>query len=145
MTHEPARRLRGERGTAIITTTVLLFTFTFGAIIWLSRDVNRVVSNESAAQSIAFQAARAGAQQIATDTLRGGGADTVVLDAGAATAEAVRIGNRLLASYGLPGEVDDDDVAIDPSTATVTVTVTIDDPSGASTATGSAQATTDPP
>ena len=143
MTHDPVARLRGQRGTAIITTTVLLFTFTFGAIIWLSRDVNRVVSNESAAQSIAFQAARAGAQQVATGTLRSGG-NEVVLDVGAARTEAIRIGNRLFESYGLPGEVQAGDVVIDEPTATVTVTVTVDDPSGASTATGSAQARTGP-
>ena len=53
--HE-SRRGRGERGTALVTALVLLFAFTAGGVIWLSRDVNRRVSNRSAAQSIAFQA-----------------------------------------------------------------------------------------
>ncbi len=35
---------------------VLIFAFTFLGIVWLARDVDRGVSNRSAAQSIAFQA-----------------------------------------------------------------------------------------
>ena len=44
----------------MVTALVLLFAFTAGGVIWLSRDVNRRVSNRSAAQSIVFQAARVG-------------------------------------------------------------------------------------
>ena len=141
MTGHSSRRLRGERGTAIITVTVLLFTFTFGAIMWLTRDVNRAVSNESAAQSIAFQAARAGAQQVATGALRGRGGDGVVLDPAAAETEARRVADRLFESYGLEGS---SAVAVDEVTATVTVTATVLSPAGAVSATGSAQAQTGP-
>lgn len=136
-------RFRGERGTAIITVTVLLFALTFGTIVWLSRDVNRVVSNRSAAQSIAFQAARAGAQQVATGTLRSGGSDEVVLDEFAATQEAIRIADRLFDSYGLTGSVGPADVTIDGDTVTVTAVVT--DQNGTVSATGSVQAQTGPP
>jgi hypothetical protein len=44
------------------TSLVLLFTFTAGGVVWLARDVDRAISNRAAAQSIAFQAARSGAQ-----------------------------------------------------------------------------------
>ena len=134
-------RLRGERGTAIITVTVLLFAMTFGAIVWLTRDVNRVVSNRSAAQSIAFQAARAGAQQVATGTLRGGGSESVVLDEFAATQEAIRIADRLFDSYGLAGSVGPEDVTVDGDTVTVTAVVV--DANGTVSATGSVQAQTE--
>lgn len=137
-----SRRLRGERGTAIITVSVLLFSFTFGTIIWLSRDVNRFVANESAAQSIAFQAARAGAQQVKTDTLRGGGGESVELDEDAARAEANRVATRLFKSYGLDGFISDPEFNL--ATATVTVTATVRDPYGAVSATGSAQARSGP-
>ena len=59
----------------MVTGLVLLFAFTAGAVIWLARDVNRSVSNRTAAQSIAFQSARSGAQQIDIVVLRDGPSD----------------------------------------------------------------------
>ena len=56
----------------MVTGLVLLFAFTAGGVIWLARDVNRSVSNRSAAQSIAFQAARSAAQQVGITSLREG-------------------------------------------------------------------------
>jgi hypothetical protein len=119
---------------------VLLFTFTAGGILYLSRDVNRVVANRSAAQSIAFQAARAGAQQVDVDSLRGPATDEVVLDAEAATVEARSIADRLLAAYGLEGAVAAPTIEGD----TVTVTVTVIDEFGEQTATASVQARAGP-
>ena len=49
---------------------VLMFAFTAGAVIWLARDVDRAVSDRASAQSIAFQAARSGAQQVDIEALR---------------------------------------------------------------------------
>ena len=49
----------------------LIFAFTFLGLVWLARDVDRGVSNRSAAQSIAFQAARSGAQATSISGLRG--------------------------------------------------------------------------
>jgi len=133
------RRAHGDRGSAVVTALVLLFAFTAGGVIWLSRDVNRVVTNRSAAQSIAFQSARAGAQQVSVGSLRSDASDEVVIDeprareaVGAATA-------RFFESYGVTGSwtmviVGD----------TVRVTVTIEDPVGDQTATGSVQAQTGP-
>ncbi len=74
------RRGRGERGSAVVTALVLLFVFTAGGVIWLSRDVNRVITNRSAAQSIAFQSARAGAQQVDVGSFARRGEPTVVLN-----------------------------------------------------------------
>ncbi|MEO6653550.1 MAG: hypothetical protein ABIP17_12935 [Ilumatobacteraceae bacterium] len=123
--------------------TVLLFTFTFGAIVYLSRDVNRVVSHRSAAQSIAFQSARAGAQQVQPGSLRSsGGPGAVELDEFAAREEAIRVGNRLFSSYGVSGSIRSRDVVVRGDTVTVTATVT--DPNGDASATGSVQAQAGP-
>ena len=133
------RRGRGDRGSAVVTALVLLFAFTAGGVIWLSRDVNRVVTNRSAAQSIAFQSARAGAQQVEVGALRSNGDATVVLNDDRARAEGLRIAGELFAAYGVTGS---SSMAI--SGDTVTVTVTIDDPTGDATASGSVQAQTGP-
>lgn len=133
------RRGRGERGSAVVTALVLLFVFTAGGVIWLSRDVNRVVTNRSAAQSIAFQAARAGAQQIDVGSLRGGGDAVVEFDPGRARAEAQRIADELFSAYDVTGI---SEPTIDGDT--VTVTVTIFDSDGETTATGSVRAQTGP-
>lgn len=134
-----SRRGRGERGSAVVTALVLLFAFTAGGVIWLSRDVNRVITNRSAAQSIAFQAARAGAQQVEVGSLRGSGDATVTLNDDRARAEGIRIAGELFEAYGVTGS---SSMVINGDT--VTVTVTIDDPTGEATASGSVQAQTGP-
>lgn len=113
------RRLRGERGTALVTATVLLFTFTAGAVILLARDYDDRIATRSAVQAIAFQAARAGAQQVAVETLRGDG--VVVLDEGAAIEQATRVATELLGDYG---EVGDVSVTVVGDRVTVVVAVT---------------------
>ncbi len=133
------RRMRGERGSAVVTSLVLLFAFTAGGVIWLSRDVNRVVSNRSAAQSIAFQSARAGAQQVEIGSLRSGAADDVVIDEELAREAARRIADELFDSYGVRGTS-----SMSISGDTVTVTVTIEDPVGDQTAAGSVRAQAGP-
>jgi hypothetical protein len=85
------------------TSLVLLFTFTAGGVLWLARDVDRAISNRAAAQSIAFQAARSGAQQVDVARLRLDGG--VVLSESAARAEGAATANRLLDAYGLDGMV----------------------------------------
>jgi Tfp pilus assembly protein PilX len=135
-----ARRGRGERGSAMVAALVLLFAFTAGGVIWLSRDVNRRVSNQSAAQSIAFQAARSGAQQVSVGSLRDGGADTIVIDVAGASQQATAVANRLFEEYGVTGTVDG--IAVEGQTVTVTVTIT--DPVGDVTGVGSARPETGP-
>jgi len=130
------RRSRGERGTALVTALVLLFAFTAGGVIWLSRDVNRRVSNRSAAQSIAFQAARSGAQQVDVGSLREGGDVPVVIDEPSAREHALRIADRLFDEYGLDGTV----MRVGVDGVTVTVEVRISDPVGDVVGVGSARA-----
>lgn len=133
------KRGRGEHGSAVVTSLVLLFAFTAGGVIWLSRDVNRVVANRSAAQSIAFQSARAGAQQVEVGSLRSGASDGVVIDEGRAREAARRIADELFDAYGVSGTS-----SMTISGDTVTVTVTIDDPVGDQTVRGSVQAQAGP-
>ncbi len=130
------RRGRGERGTALVTALVLLFAFTAGGVIWLSRDVNRRVSNRSAAQSIAFQAARSGAQQVSVGALRGVGPSAIVIDGEAAQEQAFRVAVRLFDEYDVDGSVER--ITIDGDR--VEVEVEIADPAGDVTGVGSARA-----
>ena len=130
------QRCRGERGTAMVTALVLLFAFTAGGVIWLSRDVNRRVSNRSAAQSIAFQAARSGAQQVEVAALRGDREVSLVIDVPAAQLQARRIADRLFNEYDVEGTVQ----GVSISGVTVTVTVRISDPAGDVVGVGSARA-----
>jgi len=129
------RRCRGERGTALVTALVLLFAFTAGGVIWLSRDVNRRVGNRSAAQSIAFQAARSGAQQVEIASLRDGGDMTLVIDQPAAREQAYRMADRLFDEYGLDGTV----VRVSVEGVAVTVEVRIVDSAGDVVGVGSAR------
>ena len=119
------RRCRGDGGMATVTGLVLLFAFTAGGVIWLARDANRSVSNRTAAQSIAFQAARSGAQQLAVAPLRQGA--EVRVDAGAARRAAESTAADLFAGYHVEGHVIS--VAVVPP-GTVEVEVRISDPAG---------------
>ena len=130
------RRCRGERGTALVTALVLLFAFTAGGVIWLARDVNQRVSNRSAAQSIAFQAARSGAQQIEVASLRDGGPTELVIDEPRAREQALRIASRLFDEYDVDGTV----LRISVVDVAVTVEVQISDPAGDVVGVGSARA-----
>lgn len=103
MTGCSRRRLSGERGTALVTAMVLLFTFTAAGVILLARDYDDRIATRSVAQAIAFQAARVGAQQVAVGSLRGDG--EVVLDARAAAEQATLAARDLLSDYGEEGEV----------------------------------------
>ena len=115
-----AQRWRGDRGTALVTAMVLLFSFTAGAVILLARDYDDRLATRSAVQAIAFQAARAGAQQVAVETLRGDG--SVVLDEAAAVEHATRVARELLSDYGEVG-----DVGVTVAGDRVTVVVAIED------------------
>jgi hypothetical protein len=97
----------------------LIFAFTFLGLVWLARDVDRGVSNRSAAQSIAFQAARSGAQAAAITDLRSGA--TLVDPAGAGRA-ATSTANALFTSYGVDGAVTSIEVVADSVSVSVTIT-----------------------
>ncbi len=112
-------RLRGERGSGLVAGIALMFAFTFLGLVWLARDVDRGVSNRSAAQSIAFQAARSGAQSARVTDLRTG---ITLVDANAATQAATSTAGALFTSYGVDGRVTSVDVVADSVSVSVTIT-----------------------
>ena len=113
------RRFRSERGSGLVVGIVLIFAFTFLGLVWLARDVDRGVSNRSAAQSIAFQAARSGAQATAVTDLRSG---VAVIDATAASRAATSTAGALFSSYGVEGAVTSIEVVADSVSVSVTIT-----------------------
>ncbi len=112
-------RVRGERGSGLVAGIALIFAFTFLGLVWLARDVDRSVSNRSAAQSIAFQAARSGAQSSAIIDLRSG---TSLVDPAAATRAAASTASALFTSYGVEGSITSIDVVADSVSVSVTIT-----------------------
>lgn len=118
MSGETSSRLRGERGAALVTATVLLFAFTATGVILLARDYDQRIAARSVAQAVAFQAARIGAQQIDVDALRGDG--TVVIDVEAATRRAQAAARELLTDHGESGDVA---VTVDGDRVTVVVEI----------------------
>jgi len=113
------RRCRSNHGSGLVVGIVLIFAFTFLGLVWLARDVDRGVSNRSAAQSIAFQAARSGAQATAVADLRSG---VAVIDAAAASRVATSTAGALFASYGVEGAVTSIEVVADSVSVSVTIT-----------------------
>jgi Tfp pilus assembly protein PilX len=116
-------RCRGERGTAFVAALVVMFTVTGVAAIWLARDVNQRVSDRSALQSVAFQAARAGAQQLEVADLRSGGSGALLIDEAAARAAARTAALRLATSYDLDVQMVSQGYRGDQATWTVTLAV----------------------
>ena len=111
-------RLKGELGSGLVAGIALMFAFTFLGLVWLARDVDRGVSNRSAAQSIAFQAARSGAQAAGVTDLRTG---LTLIDPNAATQAASSTADALFASYGVDGRVTSVEVAADSVSVSVTI------------------------
>lgn len=111
-------RAQEDRGSAIVTALVLIFAFTAGSVILLAREYDDRITDRSVAQSIAFQAARTGAQQVALDALRDDG--VVRLDVDRARAEADAAARRLLAETGKDGSAL---VVVSDDTVTVTITL----------------------
>jgi Tfp pilus assembly protein PilX len=123
------RTLAGDdRGAGLVVGIALMFAFTFLGLVWLARDVDRAVSNRSAAQAIAFQSARSGAQAAIVPGLRAG--DPPTIDDAAARAAAGTTASALFASYEVSGRITSINVGADD----VTVTVAIDE--GGHTVTG---------
>lgn len=116
-----ASRGQGERGSGLVVAITSLFAFTFLGLVWLAHDVDRAVSNESAAQSIAFQAARAAAQSTDVSSLRSG---AVAIDPELARQAASVAAERLFDSYRVDGALVRCDVSADGSKVTVEVTIT---------------------
>ena len=128
--------VRDDRGSGLVAGIAFLFAFTFVGLVWVARDVDRGISNQSAATSIAFQAARSGAQAARIDDVRTG--DFEGLDPVAARAAADSAASQLFASYGVAGSVAS--IEIDLAASKVIVTVTITDGSKTVTGVGAAEA-----
>ena len=114
------RRGRGERGSGLVVGVVILFSLTFLGLVWLARDVDRGISNRSTANSVAFQAARSGAQAAFATPLRQGAEPTI--DVAGAIAAGTDTATRLLERYDVSGTTQ-----ISVATATVTAIVVITD------------------
>jgi hypothetical protein len=119
----------------MVTGVVLMFAFTAGAIIWLARDVDRAVSDRASAQSIAFQAARSGAQQVDVDVLRRPEA-AIAIDPDLARPAAEETATRLFGAYDLDGRI----TAIEVVGDRITVTLEVETAGRSVTGTGSARA-----
>jgi Tfp pilus assembly protein PilX len=115
------RRLRGERGAGLVAGIALIFAFTFLGLVWLARDVDRGVSNRSAAQSIAFQAARSGAQAASITSLRSG-VESTAIDEAQARRQAARTADAMVASYGVDGSITS--ITVDGDRVSVTLVIT---------------------
>jgi hypothetical protein len=102
---------------------VIMFTVTGAAAIYLSRDVNQRVSDRSALQSIAFQSARAGAQQVDVGGLRSADESGVTIDAAAAERAARSVAGRLADQYDLDVRIDDQYPSEDRTVWTVVMVV----------------------
>ncbi len=117
---DDSARGQGDRGSGLVTGITLIFAFTFLGLVWLARDVDRSVSNRSTAQSIAFQAARSGAQAATVAGLRSG--DAVVIDPDGARAAATRTAATLFESYGVTGSITS--ILVNDDRVTVAVSIT---------------------
>lgn len=118
-----SQRLHDDSGSGLVAGIAFMFAFTFLGLVWVARDVDRGISNQSAASSIAFQAARSGAQAALIDDVRGGAVEQ--LDVEAATAAAAATASQLFASYRVAGSISS--IEVDLATSKVFVTVTIID------------------
>lgn len=125
-----------DRGAATVTAIVLMFSFSAVAVVWLARDVDRSLSNRSAANAIAFQSARAGAQHVDVRRVRAGDIANVPLDRERAILEARRTAHRLFDSYGADGSV----MTVLVRDDAVTVTVEVRDAASTVSGTGTARA-----
>lgn len=101
-------RLHDERG--VITAFVAVLAAALVMVAGMAYDGGRIVATQARARAVAAKAARAGAQEIDTDSLRSNERPT--LD----RARAARAANRYLAEAGVTGTVE-------VSGATVEVTV----------------------
>ena len=108
-----------DDGSATVMMLVLMFAFLAGALIWLSTTVDGTIHKRSEATAIAFQAARAGAQQLDLAGTRSSG--VVTIDPVAAAQAVQTAAASLLEANSETGTV----TSVHLTGATVTVTVTI--------------------
>ncbi len=130
----PVRRVDRDRGSAVVATLTLSFVVMAGAVIWLSRTVDRSLHDRSQATAVAFQAARAGAQQIDLEASRRSG--SLALDPDRAIGAARAAVATGLAANGDRGSVGS--IIVDRPQITVTVVITTSGRTVSGTATATA-------
>jgi hypothetical protein len=99
----------------------LCFTFLAGALVWLSRTVDQSLDDRTNAVAIAFQAARAGAQELDADSARVG---VSLIDPVAARLAVGSTMRRLLAVNGDSGSLAAMSIVRNRITVSVTITTT---------------------
>lgn len=110
-----------DEGSATVLMITLCFSLLAGGLLWLSRTVDQSLDDRTNAAAIAFQAARAGAQSLDTDSARAG---LLVVDPLAARAAVVTTVERLLAANGDTGVLAGFAVVGNRVTVSVTITST---------------------
>ena len=108
-----------DAGSATVLMITLCFVFLAGSLVWLSRTVDQSLHDRTNAAAVAFQAARAGAQQIDPTSARTG---VALVDSLAARSAVASTAARLLSVNGDTGSVSA--VSIEGNRVTVSVTIT---------------------
>jgi lipoprotein-anchoring transpeptidase ErfK/SrfK len=108
-----------DSGSATVLMITLCFTFLAGSLVWLSRTVDQSLDDRTNAAAIAFQAARAGAQEIDPVSARSGAS---IVDPIAARTAVASTTARLLAANGDSGTLTA--LSIEGNRVTVSVTIT---------------------
>ena len=108
-----------DAGSATVLMITLCFVFLAGSLVWLSRTVDQSLDDRTNAAAIAFQAARAGAQQIDPTSARIG---VALVDPSAARSAVAATVARLLTVNGDTGLVSA--MSIEGNRVTVSVTIT---------------------
>ncbi|MEY2415769.1 MAG: hypothetical protein QOH53_1103, partial [Ilumatobacteraceae bacterium] len=91
-----------DAGSATVLMITLCFVFLAGSLVWLSRTVDQSLDDRTNAAAIAFQTARAGAQQIDQTAARIG---VALVDSFAARSAVASTAARLLEVKGDTGSV----------------------------------------
>jgi hypothetical protein len=129
-----------DRGSATVAAITLCTVMLTGALLWQSTVVDRSLHDRADASAFAFQAARAGAQEIDEAAARRG---VITLDASRARSTAVASAQRLLSANGDTGTVTA--IQVVDRRVTVSVTITTTGRPATATATALARVGTDAP
>jgi hypothetical protein len=129
-----------DHGSATVAAITLCTVMLTGALLWQSAVADRALHDRVDASAIAFQAARAGAQEIDEQSARGG---VITLDPLRARSAAVASAQRLLSANGDTGTVNA--IQVVDRRVTVSVTITTTGRPATATATALARVGTDVP
>jgi hypothetical protein len=111
--HEKGSPLAADAGSAMVGAQIILFSLIIGPLMWLAGDVGRSVSYRTTAKEVAFEAARAGVQQVDLDVADGGIDAHAGLDTAGVVAAVNSSASESLARLGLRGRVAELEIGID--------------------------------